>query len=544
MSAVPVSRAVWVHSAAEMGKDWLLARLILWFASTRFPAKVIATSSSEKQIKQVLWGEIDAALRQSQIDLGFVKKYLLLEVPDGKGSSYNDHFVSLMVAKDPETFQGVHLPPICESRPNEFFPRVMFMFDEGSNIKSEFYDAAESQAHILLVVANPIRAKGKFKSECKRGDEPDPQCEGRFNRRVVHIDGDDSPNVKLGKKMAEAGVKGPYPSIIPGVLSYSDYIYRETKWDNFNRTTRLHGLFYEGDDTQMFPPDRMDAAENAYASVSMVEYGKRGPFYLGVDVAGGGRDSSCWVVLDRLGIYEMIVKSTPDLTQIPDITLAVMARHRIESKNVCIDATGLGEGPVASLRRKGRQVRGVSFSQSASRPKIYCNVRAEMYMEAGKRFDVDLWVFAKDVAADGTITEQPGNFVKCMSYNINGQDRGEYEMLREELQSMPLNIDGDGRIWLPPKNKDPRRPNVECLHDILGRSPDRADAFVLAVHAMRRKETKMARRVIGPVASMSDDYGALEDRPTSLTPMPKPEGSEDRPRTSSLAERIFGKGGM
>ncbi len=56
--------------------------------------------------------------------------------------------------------------------------------------------------------------------------------------------------------------------------------------------------------------------------------------------------------------------------------------------------------------------------------------------------------------------------------------------LREELAVLPKSYDGDGRLRLPPKSRSPggdrREPTVREL--LGGRSPDRADALVLALH--------------------------------------------------------------
>jgi hypothetical protein len=81
----------------------------------------------------------------------------------------------------------------------------------------------------------------------------------------------------------------------------------------------------------------------------------------------------------------------------------------------------------------------------------------------------------------------------------------QYAELRRQLAPIPLMYDGEGRMELPPKNKRAEagesisgpgqsRTKRKTLSELIGCSPDEADALVLAVHGMLHK-------VIRPVAS-------------------------------------------
>ena len=59
------------------------------------------------------------------------------------------------------------------------------------------------------------------------------------------------------------------------------------------------------------------------------------------------------------------------------------------------------------------------------------------------------------------------------------------DMLRAELAILPLLYDSEGRMRLPPKDKKSET-GEPSLRQLLGRSPDRADSLVLAVHALGR----------------------------------------------------------
>jgi hypothetical protein len=63
----------------------------------------------------------------------------------------------------------------------------------------------------------------------------------------------------------------------------------------------------------------------------------------------------------------------------------------------------------------------------------------------------------------------------------------EYDELSRQLGGIPLMYDGEGRMKLPPKSRQ-KNSNVMSLDEILGCSPDEADAVVLAVHGMLHPE--------------------------------------------------------
>ena len=48
---------------------------------------------------------------------------------------------------------------------------------------------------------------------------------------------------------------------------------------------------------------------------------------LGVDVAWGGRDKTCWTVIDRFGIIEQIVLDLKNTMEIPGLTIKLMQRY-------------------------------------------------------------------------------------------------------------------------------------------------------------------------------------------------------------------------
>ena len=115
-------------------------------------------------------------------------------------------------------------------------------------------------AHRKLVIGNPISNHNFFYRLCRNGDVSDPAGGLGLLRKVIHVDGRDSPNVQLGFKWKEAGKQGSPPIVISGLLTHDEYVRREHSYDIVQRTTRLHGHFYEGDQAMLFPAEWLDAA--------------------------------------------------------------------------------------------------------------------------------------------------------------------------------------------------------------------------------------------------------------------------------------------
>jgi phage FluMu gp28-like protein len=91
-----------------------------------------------------------------------------------------------------------------------------------------------------------------------------------------------------------------------------------------------------------------------------------GPCYVGVDVASGrGRDLFVVWVAEQVGdvcwTREIIADNRIRIADQADVVADVFRRYRV--LRVCVDQTGLGEGPVAQLQRAhGSRVEGVQFT--------------------------------------------------------------------------------------------------------------------------------------------------------------------------------------
>ena len=76
-------RRVSVVGCNGSGKDWVAARVILWWMNTRDPAKVVITGPTTRQVTDIVWRELRAAYKNSDKPLrGTVRRAVLYEIDD------------------------------------------------------------------------------------------------------------------------------------------------------------------------------------------------------------------------------------------------------------------------------------------------------------------------------------------------------------------------------------------------------------------------------------------------------------------------------
>jgi len=307
-----------------------------------------------------------------------------------------------------------------------------------------------------------------------------------LKRKVIRIRAEDSPNVRLALAEIAAGLGPSGRVLIPGVKQHHEYADNRRYWDAHQQCVSLDADWYAGADVLMYPPEWLNRAERRARELAGV---KRQAAAIGVDV-GEGAAETCLVVVDQLGLVALQARRTPDTSEIPGWVLAFAAEHEVPPDRVFFDRGGGGHEHACLMRRQGYAVQTVAFGESLSAPVkprgvvspvgerrqlvearyTYRNRRAAMYH--GLRLLLD--------------PAGPGFALPA----------GEVE-LRRQLAPVPLWYDEEGRIYLPPKQARPdddRGEDKTTMVKLLGRSPDRADALVLAVHGLTAKVVKFRVR--------------------------------------------------
>ena len=473
----------YVPAGNMLGKDFISGFIALWFFCSRVPARVVTTSVDHSQLKGVLWGEIRRFIDDSQYDLGLQINDLFIRQlrPDGTTEPRSE--LIGRVAQKGEGLLGRHI----ERGPNNQ-PKTLVIIDEASGFEDVHYNSIVTWAHRILIIGNPYPCENFFKKGVKGGDVPDPTRPGKFYRKVINIRAERSPNIRLALEEKRLGKQPSNRVLIPGVMSWYEYQFRRTTWDEMKQCIGLDAQFYEGKEIKLFPPDVM-----AKCGLKAIEVGRapRVAKAMGVDPGEGG-DSTVWTIVDELGIITQISQKTPDTSVIVPKTIALMREHQIEPTSVLFDAGGGGKEHVDLLRAQGYEVKAIAFGGSPTSPDQYAlfkkmpvphqrdviedrqeykNRRAEMYGETSK-------------VLRGTHFTGIGNEGFAIPK--------EYSELVRQLDKMPKLYDGEGKLYLPPKNKPTPNYTGKTLSDMIGHSPDEADSFVLAVFGLVWTETPAA----------------------------------------------------
>jgi hypothetical protein len=474
-----------VHAGHKLGKDRIAAWIALWFFCTRKPARVIISSSSSGQLEDTLFAEINEQIRAAAaigrpLPVAMNHMHIRKPIPGQAGQYEALDYIKGKVVKLGESISGHHLD---SSRG----PRVLVILSEASGIEDIVYNSVITQRHRLLVTGNPLTDNGFFARLCLAGDliHPGGPSYGLM-RKIIHIDGErDSPNVIYGKRWTSEKRFGLPATILPGVLSYSEFLERLTMPPD-ERRGRLHGLFPSQGASHIYTSEVLDFAARIWAKINAEANApiiKRGRRAMGVDVAAGG-DWTVWTIVDRFGVVQKERRKTPNTAIIPGITIKLADRAKINPEDILFDSGGGGLNEANHLRDKGYAVQDVSFAAKSNYPDEYRSMRAELYGEAAKMMALD----AKTIAM--TALPLPAWLKGWVYMAIPPDDI----LLRQDLAVLPKKFDGEERLVLPPKNRKNTKhgANEKTVVEMLGWSPDDGDSFVLACYAFRMMKERLA----------------------------------------------------
>lgn len=300
----------------------------------------------------------------------------------------------------------------------------------------------------------------------------------RYWRKIIKVAATDSPNVRLGLMERAAGLEPSNDILVPGVISFNEYEKRLATWDAIRICVSIHGEFYEGKEVKMFPPLWVNRAVTIARQLRLANIPRKARA-IGCD-PGEGSEDTAWAVVDELGLIELIAKPTPDTSTIPNETLALMRKYKVPAEYVGFDRGGGGKQHADRMRSQGQRVRTVAFGEPMLAPIKYSTTqvkdrlshREEAYSYVNRR------------------AEMYGHLRNLIDPSLTPNGFGipsEYVELRRQLMLMPLKYDEEGRLFMLPKtrkNPDMRGKGLPTLNEIIGHSPNEADALVVAVHVL------------------------------------------------------------
>jgi hypothetical protein len=465
-----------VPAGNMLGKDFTAGFIALAFFLTRSPCRVVTTSVDHTQLVGVLWGEIRRYLQTSRVPLDFrrggpliVNHLHIRKIVGGKvcGLSY----LLGRVAASGEGMLGHHI-----AATNDGVPRTMFIADEASGVDDLSYERADTWARRKLIIGNCFPCNNFFKRNCKAGDVLRPDGLPGYYRKVIKIKCSDSPNVRYAMEEIACGLKPSNRIIIPGVMPYADYLKRRTTWDLAMQSVGLDAEWYEGNELLLLPPDWLNASERFALSLRPPYIAKAA----GMDPAEGG-DDSVWTVIGEKMLIDQIAKKTPDTNVIPRESLALIRKFGFPAENFVFDRGG-GLAHADSLRADGFNVRTAAFGGN-----LELDIRHGRYPVTTRReFREEKYAFKN----------KRSQMYWMLREVLQPNERGEstfgipprFTELRRQLSVIPLTYDNEGRFLLIPKRHPAgSKLTTPTLQGLLGRSPDHADSFALAVYGLLTK---------------------------------------------------------
>ena len=517
MYSVMNNDETFVPAGNMLGKDFISGLIVIWFFMTRYPCRIVTTSAKDDHLR-VLWGEIGNFIQTSVLPLDVIRggclivnqreirrivngeedrvSYVIgMVASDDKVAAMQGHHAS---AKDVENSKkenkgrrvdafAAHDHPLynlqgLSSPSQKTTPLTLFVGDEASSLPNEYYTMCSTWAKRMLIIGNTWPCENFFKHAIKGkpgtddvgGDIKAPN-NGHYYRKIIQIKAEDSPNVKLGLLQEKNGKTPTNEMLIDGVKDYETYMKNRKMWDKVQQCVSLDAEFYEGVENYLFPKEWLDRAEKI---AERILGGSSKAITIGVDPAEGG-DNTCWAVIGRDTVLNLIVKKTPDTSVITGETIALMKQYNVIPENVVFDRGGGGKEHADRLRTQGYNVRTVAFGESLAIPPRH----GITYISERKEHIEERYTYKNRRA------QMYGLLSNMMdpSYGSGFGIPKAYKELRRQLAAMPRSWDSEGRLFLPPKNKKSANSTEPTIRDILGCSPDEADALVLAVFGMLEK---------------------------------------------------------
>ena len=242
-----------------------------------------------------------------------------------------------------------------------------------------------------------------------------------------------------------------FRKFIPALLGDNRHVskhYKEQlmKMNNASRERLLNGNWdYDDDPAYMFSIDDLrDVFQNTHV--------KSNKKYISIDVARKGKDLTTIFVWDGLRVIDLkiIDKATLDIQK--NQIVEMKNKYSIRNSNIVIDEDGVGGGLVDMIPGS----KGFVNNSRPFKGENFVNLKSQCYFKL------------EDIIKSGEMYVSPDVASKMF------KGKTIQELIIEELSIMKQkNIDSDGKLSVISKKQ---------IKDMLGRSPDFADALMLRMY--------------------------------------------------------------
>lgn len=430
LEAIAKYDRVCIRSPHDVGKTFLMARVVLWFGSSFPQSKIITTAPTHNQVKRLLWSEIRTGWKKSKTPLGgemLMTEWKLEEDWFAVGFTSKGDKDSGEGQGTASGFQGFHAP------------YILIIFDEATGIPRHIWNQVEgmlTSAHVKFVcIGNPTSRQSEF-FKCFK----DPAW------HKIKISCFDSENLKANgiKHMADledeiAMVRAlsdedkearlsSYVVVRPQLLTCKAVVAAAIKWGITHPlfVAKFLGDFPEEGENSLITLGDVEKAQLRWQerymgrkNEEMIPYKDPHGRYVGVDCAGYGPDKIVVVMIeDNLQVKRITIpKTSENLTGaiVGEITKLFNQRYRVPVEKILIDGTGgYGMGVIDGLREnqklKDKQtvptlrsnilISDINFGggfDDEEDKKHYTNQKAKMYKLLGDALKEDLHLMQDQV---------------------------------------------------------------------------------------------------------------------------------------------------
>jgi phage terminase large subunit len=430
-----------IKACHASGKTFILAVLALWWLARYEDGIVLTTSSTFRQVRTQLWYEIYRLIGSARV------RYPKVNSTEIKLRDDNNFALGLSTNRA-ENFQGYH------------GQHILIIADEAPGIEAGVMEAmagimAGGDVH-LVIAGNPTIPSGAFFDAFHRE---------RASWSRITIDAFDSPNLQgltLDYLLLMDARKGgplddnPLPYLVTKRWVYEQYF---AWWHGDESSSPIWMSRVRGE----FP----DQATNALIRLRWLERAKDralrepasdsgGRLVAGVDVGGGGAETVVYVCERRARGYRIVNMGSWRAEDTRGEVVRFLEPYRSRLTTVRVDGTGIGHNFGLHLRDQNFPVELVNVGLPCrSQPNLRENDPAKRFAnEKARSYQTVADLFEHD-EVDGLLDEET----------------------IAQLADLQYEIDSRGRVKI--ESKDDARARRS-------RSPDRAEALMLAIGARRK----------------------------------------------------------
>lgn len=459
LRALPVCivdrRPLVVPSGHAMGKDFTISGgATLWFAECFGPCKVIMTGPTDRQVKEIMWSELERHYNNRPHKDAFGR------IITCKLELAEDWFILAFTTKETGQsagkFQGAHSP------------RIMVVVSEAQAVDDKIYEQIDGITTSGMVLecylGNPLRTTGRFAK----------MIDNTTSNKVINLDCLKSPNY-IAKR-----------EVVPGLCSYAWIEKKRLEWNADGSEKDPRWLARVRGKKPKTSIDTVLSEQLYDKCVGRQIYGQVRRGAIGVDPARFGDDDMVIKAMESGVIIDTKILPKCDAVAGGAEIVAMQKKHFPDGQiSIVVDCDGLG-GPYLDIAKnlipEQLEVTFVEFHGSCSDLEIvdkdYANHRAECAFFAKKKMEEGLVSLDQD------------------------------EAQKEEATQTQYFVNGKGKIQIEAKEdlKDEER---------LGRSPDRWNATELAIWGLfkyspviKQRDMWAARKSSSMVPNCSSAMGA------------------------------------